>query len=71
MRVTQEQKHNAGVKLWSIAEQYKEIRPDLSDKVVLNLAMMSYPDLAEHYLGCPVRRDGVDEARKFLMNIRP
>jgi hypothetical protein len=70
MRVTQEQKHNAGVKLWQIVERYKEIRPDLNDKQVLKLAMMSNPDLAEHYLGCAVRRDEVDEARRYLMNIR-
>jgi len=30
--------------------------------------MLTNPELAECYLGYPVRRDAVDEVRKFLMN---
>jgi hypothetical protein len=66
MRIRAEQRHKAGIELWSIADQYKEFRSDLTDKEALKLAMLGNPDLAESYLGCPVRRDAVDEVRKFL-----
>lgn len=60
------QKHKAGIELWNIAEEYKQFRSDLSDKEALKLAMLGNPNLAESYLGCPVRWDAVDEVRKFL-----
>jgi hypothetical protein len=66
MRVTAGQKHKAGIDLFMIAEEYKQFRSDLTDKEALKLAMLGNPDLAESYLGCPVRRDAVDEVRKFL-----
>jgi len=66
MRVTARQKHKAGIDLFRIAEEYKQFRSDLTDKEALKLAMLGNPDLAESYLGCPVRRDAVDEVRKFL-----
>jgi hypothetical protein len=68
MRVTAEQRHKAGIELWTIADAYKQFRSDLSDKEALKLAMLGNPNLAEYYLGCAVRRDAVDEVRKFLMN---
>jgi hypothetical protein len=64
MRVTAVERHEAGIQLWRIAEDYKQFRSDLSDKEALKLAMLRNPDLAESYLGCPVRRDGVDEEEK-------
>jgi hypothetical protein len=66
MRVTARQKHKAGIDLFRIAEEYKQFRSDLTDKEALKLAMLGNPDLAESYLGSPVRRDAVDEVRKFL-----
>lgn len=66
MRVTARQKHKAGIELWRVAEEYKQFRSDLDDNEALKLAMLGNPDLAESYLGCPVRRDAVDEVRKFL-----
>ena len=61
--------------------RFKEAKPELSfpgsrkytssfdqiltDKKALKLAMLGNPDLAEPYLGCPVRWDAVDEVRKF------
>jgi hypothetical protein len=66
MRVTARQKQKAGIDLFRIAEEYKQFRSDLTDKEALKLAMLGNPDLAESYLGCPVRRDAVDEVRKFL-----
>jgi hypothetical protein len=66
MRVTARQKHKAGIELFMIAEEYKQFRSGLTDKQALKLAMLGNPDLAESYLGCPVRWDAVDEVRKFL-----
>jgi len=66
MRVNAEQRHKAGIELWNIAEQYKQFRPDLNDKTAFKLAMLGNPEVAESYLGCAVRRDAVDEVRKFL-----
>jgi hypothetical protein len=66
MRVSAWQKREAGIDLFRIAEEYKQFRSDLTDKEALKLAMLGNPDLAESYLGCPVRRDAVDEVRKFL-----
>ena len=66
MRVTARQQHKAGIDLFRIAEEYKQFRSDLTDKEALKLAMLGNPDLAESYLGCPVRQDAVDEVRKFL-----
>jgi hypothetical protein len=68
MRLSTKQSHNAGIELLDIAEQYKEFRPDLNDKQALKLAMIGNPDLAEIYLGCEVRRDAVDDVKKFLAN---
>ncbi len=68
MRVRLVEKEEAGIELWRIAGQYKQSRSDLNDKQALKLAMLGNPELAECYLGCPVRRDAADEVRKFLMN---
>ena len=68
MRVRVIEKEEAGIELWRIAGEYKQSRSDLSDKQALKLAMLTNPELAECYLGYPVRRDAVDEVRKFLMN---
>src|SRR5262249_34585441 len=68
MRVSALQRREAGIELSRIAEVYKQFRSDLSDKEALKLAMLGNPDLAEPYLGCPVRWDAVDEVRKFLTN---
>ena len=66
MQVSVKQSQQAGIQLLDIAEQYKEFRPELNDKQALKLAMIGNPDLAEIYLGCAVRRDAVDEVRRFL-----
>ena len=66
MRVSAWQKREAGIDLFRIAEEYKQFRSGLTDKQALKLAMLGNPDLAESYLGCPVRQDAVDEVRKFL-----
>jgi hypothetical protein len=68
MRVTARQKQKAGIDLFRIAEEYKQFRLDLTDKQALKLAMLGNPDLAEHYLGCAVRWDSVDDVKKFLTN---
>jgi hypothetical protein len=66
MRVTLSEKHDAGVELLEIAQHYKKLRPELDDRYALKLAMLSNPDLAETYLGCDVRRDAVDDVKKFM-----
>jgi len=66
MRTAALQRREAGIELSRIAEAYKQFRSDLSDKQALKLAMLGNPDLAESYLGCPVRQDAVDEVREFL-----
>ena len=68
MRVRLVEKEEAGAVLWRIAGEYKQSRSDLTDRLALKLAILSNPELAECYLGCPVRRDAADEVRKFLMN---
>src|SRR5262249_18651778 len=68
MRVSALQRREAGIELSRIAEVYKQFRSDLSDKEALKLAMLGNPDLAEPYLGCPVRWDAVDEVREFITN---
>ena len=70
MRVTAEQQHNAGIKLQAIADEYREINPDLDNKLALKIAIMTNPNLAERYLGYAVRHDGRDEGLRFLMNYR-
>jgi hypothetical protein len=60
MRVTARQKQKAGIELWRVVEEYKQFRSDLTDKETFKLAMLlGNPDLAESYLGCPVRQDAV------------
>ena len=66
MRVRVMEKEEAGIELWRIAGEYKQSRSDLSDKQALKLAMLGNPELAECYLGRPVRRDGAYEVAKFL-----
>ena len=66
MRVSAVKRYEAGVQLWRIAGEYKQYRSDLNDKEALKLAMLGNPDLAEAYMGCEIRRDAVDEVRKFL-----
>jgi hypothetical protein len=68
MKIRVVEKEEAGAELWRIAVEYKQARSDLKDKEALKLAMLGNPELAECYLGRPVRRDAVDEVRKFLMN---
>jgi hypothetical protein len=68
MKVRILETHEAGAELWRIAGEYKQSRSDLSDRLALKLALLSNPELAECYLGCPVRRDAVYEVRKFLAN---
>jgi hypothetical protein len=68
MRVRVIEKEEAGIELWRIAGEYKQSRSDLNDKEALKLAMLGNPELAECYLGRPVRRDAVYEVRKFLAN---
>jgi hypothetical protein len=68
MRVNPKKKHDAGIELWRIAGEYKQYRSELNDKEALRLAMLGNPDLAECYLGCPVRWDAVDAVRQFLVN---
>ena len=63
---TQERSQRAGIKLWEIAGEYKQYRAELTDKTAFRLALLANPDLAESYLGCPVRRDCVNEVIKFL-----
>lgn len=67
MRVNALQKRNAGIELLNIAKLYKEYRPDLNDQTLLRLAILDNPELGESYLARPVRRDAVDEVRKFLL----
>ena len=66
MRVTLAEKRNAGVELVEIAQEFKKLKPELDDKYALKLAMLSNPVLAETYLGCGVRRDAVDDVKKFM-----
>ena len=69
MRVSALQRRNAGIELWEIAKEYKQFRSDLTDIDALNLAMLGNPDLGEAYLGQPVRRDQVEEVKRFLADI--
>jgi hypothetical protein len=68
MKVRTIGRDEAGTELWKIASEYKQYRSDLNDKDAFKLAMLSNPDLAEAYLGCPVRRDAADDVRRFLVN---
>jgi hypothetical protein len=65
-----EKSHRAGIELLQIAEQYKQYRTDLKDKEALKLAMLGNPDLAEDYLGYPVRHDAVNDVIKYLTSAR-
>ena len=62
----EERSHKAGIRLSEIAAEYKQYRTDLTDKAALKLAMLANPNLAESYLGRPVRRDRVNAVIKFL-----
>lgn len=62
----EERTQKAGIKLWEIAGEYKQYRAELTDKTAFKLALLANPDLAESYLGQPVRRDRVNEVIKFL-----
>jgi hypothetical protein len=67
MRVTPKQWHDAGTKLWDIAQLYKQqYRSDLSDQAAFKLALLANPELGELYTGHPVR-DGLAEVKKFLL----
>ncbi len=66
MRVTPLERQNAGIKLWTIAKEYQGRPKELSDKEAFKLAMLSNPQIAEAYIGCPVRRDAVDEVKNFM-----
>ena len=59
-------RHYAGVKLLEIAKHHQHTRPDLTDKEVFNLALLSNPVLGEQYTGCRIRRDGATEVAKFM-----
>jgi hypothetical protein len=68
MRVDPTKVRDAGIELWDIAQRYKRVYcSDLSDRMALKLAMLANPELGELYLGCPVRRDGMAEVKKFLL----
>jgi hypothetical protein len=66
IRTTVRDRHYAGVELLEIAKQYQQTRPDLSDKEAFNLALLSNPILGEEYMGCPIRKDAVEEVAKFM-----
>ena len=70
MPVTAEQQRDAGIKLQSLAEEYREINPYLDNRLALKIAIMTHPKTAEKYLGYSVRQDGRDEALRFLVNYR-
>jgi hypothetical protein len=65
------QESKAGARLWAIAEEYKEYRADLTDKMAFKMALLSNPDLAESYLGHPVRRDGHAQVIRILYSAMP
>ena len=67
MRVDLKNKHDAGIMLLEMAEVYKQYRPELTDKMALKLAILGNPDIGELYTGCPVRRDGLAEVKRFLL----
>ena len=66
MRANARQSHDAGIELLGIADEYKQLRSELSDKAALKLAMLADPDLAEYYLGRSVRRGSVAAVLRFL-----
>ena len=66
MRINLRKRQDAGIELLEIAEIYKQYRPELTDKLALKLAVLGNPDLGELYTGCPVRRDGLAEVKRFL-----
>ena len=70
MRVTAEQQHNAGAKLQSIADDFREMNPYLDKRLALKLAMMANPNLAEKYLGYAVRHDARNEVLRILIHYR-
>jgi hypothetical protein len=65
------QESKAGIRLWAIAREYKEYRTDLTDKMAFRMALLSNPDLAESYLGHPVRRDGHAQVIRILYSPTP
>jgi hypothetical protein len=67
----EERSQKAGLQLWQVAEEYKGYRADLTDKMAFKLALLSNPDLAESYLGHPVRRDGHAEVVRILYSPVP
>jgi len=66
MIVSLKKRQDAGITLLEIAEVYKQYRHELTDKLALKLAILGNPDLGELYTGCPVRRDGLAEVKRFL-----
>ena len=71
MHVTAEQQHNAGAKLWSIANDFREMNPALDQKLAFKLALLANPKTAEIYLGSPVRQDARNEALRIVVNYQP
>ena len=65
-RASLEQRNRAGIELYEKAQEYKQTRPDLSEKAAFKLAVLQNPVLAEQYSGFPVRRDAVDDVENFL-----
>ncbi len=71
MNVNPTKRHEAGIELLQIAGVYKQFRPELTDKMALKLAILGNPDLGELYTGLPIRRDGLNEVKRFLLNGGP
>ena len=71
MSVNLRKRHDAGIELLEIAELYKQYRPELPDKAAFKLAILGNPDLGELYTGLPIRRDGLAEVKKFLLDGGP
>ena len=66
MRVTVQERHEAGVKLSKYAAEFKARKPMLSDDEAFRLAILARPKLGQQYIGQPVRTDGSDEVLRIL-----
>ena len=71
MKTAAQKNHEAGIRLWEIAEEFKQYRSDLNDKMAFKLALLANPNLAERYLGHPVRRDGHADIVRILYSPTP
>lgn len=71
MKTVAQKSHEAGIQLWEVAEEFKQYRADLTDRMAFKLALLSNPNLAESYLGQPVRRDGRAQITRILYSPVP